>query len=929
MRFACPIFQNSHGPSSPPSVASWRDFSVAAALALSAGSSPAITLNFPGAAIERIAVLSTTRAEDTLRLTLREPAAGPPLVHALGSRILVDFPGVTGLPRRKESFASGMIESLMLISTDERTRLILTLRKSARPRLELKGAEVVLGLTDDDAPPMAISPASSPPPAGPAGEKAEGLQGQGPAQMLLLELSVNDQPLPDIVLAERRPDGRLVLPLAAWKAARLRPHGEALPLPDGETGYALDALPGLRYTMDLRQLKLALTVPAEAFEATGMALAGRGDIPPNAAPPGLYLNYDMFAIRGEAGTNSHGGLVETVAFSRWGSFMTGALVRGNEGENRSVRTETFWRQDFPDRMASLTIGDTLGSGGAGSRPVRFGGIRWGRDFSLAPGYITHPMPTLAGSAALPSSVDLLVNNQRVIAGRQMAAGPFTLSNIPVVNGEGELTLVVRDLRGVDTLVTQKYYGAPRLLAPGLADFSFEAGALRLNYGSESADYGDRFAASTYRRGLTSALTAEGRVELQPTRRAAGLELSGLLGTVALARVGAAWSRSEDTDSSATISGGRYLLGLERSSRRGSWALNWDYFGERFRQFAAASTEPRPRTRFTAGGGLPLGHGMSLGISYARQTTWDGDDFSLAALNFSWALTSNLHLSAYVSKQLAPNKSWSGGLSLTLPLQPQTVLSSQGIRDTTGRRTMSAQASRSAPAGPGWGWRVKTSDSPGQTAQGGVTLNTNQAQFSAESNAGQGTNAVRLGASGSLGWLQGVPFASRHIGQGAFAVVRVGDFEGVPVMRSHQAAALTERNGAAVVPGLLPYQKNLLTIDAALLPMSAEISQVQSTVTPYARSGVFVDIPVRRARNALVILRQADGRPVPSGARVRLTPAGHEFSVARRGEVYLSDLQNENQLAVAWEGNSCTLPFRLTGSEGEEPRIGPLTCADGP
>ncbi len=128
-----------------------------------------------------------------------------------------------------------------------------------------------------------------------------------------------------------------------------------------------------------------------------------------------------------------------------------------------------------------------------------------------PGYITYPTPSISGSAALPSTVDLLVNNRRQETSA-LQPGPFDLTNVPVVTGAGQMQLIVRDLLGRETVINQNYYLAPALLSPGLSDFSYEAGSLREQYGTRSNGYGAAFGAGTYRLGLTDALTAEVRGE---------------------------------------------------------------------------------------------------------------------------------------------------------------------------------------------------------------------------------------------------------------------------------------------------------------------------------------------------------------------------------------------------------------------------------
>jgi outer membrane usher protein len=743
--------------------------------------------------------------------------------------------------------------------------------------------------------------------------------GHGP-QTLLLEVTINTLKLEAIIRAEILADGRLALPVEAWSASRLRPAGEKLALPDGYEGYALDAVPGLQYQLDSGGLTLDITVPAEAFAASTFGDGRGGEAPPNQAPPGFYFNYNLSGTRAADSSLSYGAFLEGVAFNSWGSLVTNGVMRGDDNQRELIRTDTYFQKDLPGSMETLVLGDTIGSGGAWSRPVRFGGIRWARNFALRPGYFSFPLPSISGSAALPSTIDVLVNNQHQQS-QTVDPGPFALTNVPVVTGAGEVNLVVRDLLGVKTLVTQSYYTSPRLLAEGLSDFSFEAGLLRENYGSRSNDYSSVFAAGTWRQGFNNALTGEARLELQQHRQATGIEIAGLLGHFAVARAAAAYARAGGEQ------GGRYLLGLERRSLGGSGSLQWEYFDSGYTQFGASSSETRPHGRLSAGYGMPLFPGASAGVSYISQSSWDGERFQLVSANLGVSLPWNMYLNAYASRQLNQNKGWSGGLNLILPLGSQRTVSASSTHDNAGRITNALFATQSVSQGPGLGWRLRTSDDPRLQLLAGATVNTNYGQVNADANLGKDGTALRLGANGSIGWLQGLPFATRNIGHGSFAVVKVGEIENVPVYRSNQIAASTNSSGMALVPNLLPYQNNQITIDPGELPFDVEIKGVKETALPYARSGLLVEFPVRRSHNALVVLHQPNGKPVPGGAHVTVSPGGLTFIVAKRGQVYLTDLESDNRIAVQWRDGHCDLAITLPADGQAEPRIGPLTCGD--
>lgn len=744
-------------------------------------------------------------------------------------------------------------------------------------------------------------------------------QAQPKAETLLLDVRVNDRWIPGIVRVERLEDGRLALPAELWKEARLKPVGEPVTLSDGTRGYVLEAVAGVVYKIDRSRLALDITAPPAAFDLTLLSLRDSLTAP-TPTPLGAYLNYDLAATRAERSSTRYGAFVEGVGFGSRGAFVASGVVRADEQTHSTLRLDTYWRTDLPGRMETLVVGDTIGTGGAWSRPVRYGGVRYARDFNLAPGFITYPTPSISGSAALPSTVDVLINNQRS-AQSKVQPGPFELTNVPIVTGAGQMQLVVRDMLGRETVISQSYYIAPLLLAPGLSDFSVEAGALRKNYGTRSNDYGSTFGAGTYRLGITDALTGEARAEVERDRAAAGAGVAANVGDFAVVAFAAGYAISDGER------GGHYVASVQRATPKGGASIAAEHFDPGYRQFGAGAFETRPKDQIVAGGSVALGFGLTAGVSYTQRTTWEGTRFSLVGANVGIALPGNMYVSAYASRALNDGQGFAGGLNLIIPFGDRRVMAAGSARDATGHVVNTVQATQSAPAGPGWGWRLAGSDSETQHVQTGATYNSHHAQFTADANAGRDANAVRLGANGSVGWMSGLTFASRRIDQGAFAVVHVGDLEGVAVSLSNQVVAVTNSKGLALVTGLLPYQLNQLTLDADLLPFDIDIGGIRETVVPYARSGALISFAVKRSRDALVVLQQPDGAPVPAGARVTVTPGNQDFIVARRGEVYLLDLADDNRIDVRWKGGGCILVLKMApvAPGAEPPRIGPLVC----
>lgn len=96
-------------------------------------------------------------------------------------------------------------------------------------------------------------------------------------------------------------------------------------------------------------------------------------------------------------------------------------------------------------MTSFRIGDSISRGGTGAPPIRFAGLQYGRNFLTRPHFVTMPLPTVTGSATLPSTVDVYIDN--VLKGSQkVEPGPFDLREVPINGGAGKFNIVVRTAR---------------------------------------------------------------------------------------------------------------------------------------------------------------------------------------------------------------------------------------------------------------------------------------------------------------------------------------------------------------------------------------------------------------------------------------------------------------------------------------------------
>ncbi len=190
-----------------------------------------------------------------------------------------------------------------------------------------------------------------------------------------------------------------------------------------------------------------------------------------------------------------------------------------------------------------------------------GGLSLSRDFSIRPDIITYPLPTFAGKTAVPTAVDLFINGYRS-SNSQLQPGPFTITDIPYINGSGEAVLVTTDALGRQVSTTLPFYVASTLLKPGLSDGAFSAGALRRDYGIKNFSYGPVAASGSYHYGATDWLTLESHAEA-----ASSLALGGFGSLIKLGNFG--------------VLNGAYTLSQMRGNHGNQFNWGYQYTHSRF------------------------------------------------------------------------------------------------------------------------------------------------------------------------------------------------------------------------------------------------------------------------------------------------------------------------------------------------------------
>ncbi|WP_260295759.1 fimbria/pilus outer membrane usher protein [Sedimenticola hydrogenitrophicus] len=501
--------------------------------------------------------------------------------------------------------------------------------------------------------------------------------------------------------------------------------------------------------------------------------------------------------------------------------------------------------------------------------------------------------------------------------QRVSPGSFTITEVPVITGEGEVRLLVRDILGRENLISVPYYASSDLLQAGLHDYTYEAGFLRRRFAIESNDYGRFFIAGTHRLGLNDRLTGELRAELMAEQQTAGAAVTYNWRDVGIVNGAAALSHGPRGQ------GGLLSVGLQHQGQTFGFSLHTQLASDRFTQLGESERFVAPRQVTLARANLSTGSRGSAFLSYVHQAGPTQPDIDLVSAGYSVNLFGNTFLSLFAVHSLDDRQAASFGLNLTHAFGSRTTGSINWSRQD-GRSTPSIQLQQSLPHGDGFGYRLASTGGPYPRQSAALLMQNGVGSYSVEASRENDMSAQRFSAAGGVALLGGGLHLSRRLDD-SFAVVKVGDFPNVPVSADNQVVAHTDANGSALVPALRAYQKNSISIHTDALPLDAEIDAVRLSITPRRRSGSLVAFPVRSVRGALLKIFLADGTPLPSGAVVTVNGQEGSFPVARRGEAYVTGLARDNVVRAAWKGRDCTLQVALPADPGPLPVLGPFVC----
>ncbi|RWO78184.1 fimbria/pilus outer membrane usher protein [Mesorhizobium sp.] len=755
---------------------------------------------------------------------------------------------------------------------------------------------------------------------------------------LQLEVFINGTST-DLVAAFRQDaDGTLAIEPVQLRNVGIEPAEEAM-RPDGLIDIA--RLPLVSFEFDEAAQTIHFTIEYDARSARVIDAHERAQDEASAGSPqsslGALVNYTLFAGTGSAGKDDMwafegaSGWFEGRAFSPFGVLASSYIASSSPDElYGSTRLDTTWSYSNPKWLTTFRAGDVITGGLSWTRPARLGGLQIQRNFGLRPDLVTMPLPELSGSAAVPSTVDIYVNNARRVS-EQVPTGPFQITNLPVVTGSGTARVVVRDALGRETVSETPFFASSDLLASGFWDYSAEAGFARRFYGVESADYDGRFMASgTARYGLTDWLTLEGHAE-----GGGGLVNGGAGAVFGLGQYGvgsfAASGSSYDGQTGFQVAG---------SVEFELWDLHFfartqRTFGD-YNDIAGITAEaPLPEEGFISTApprsldqlsvSVPLKFDPStLNFSYTQLETVEGDRSQILGLSFNRSI-GRASLFATAFKDLADEDSFGVFAGVSIPIG-EDIYASTGVSSDSDGTSVTTDLVKAESAEIGSvGWRLRDTEGTYTERAASVSYRAPFARF--EASVGQYEDQFRATAQadGSVVFAGRDVFFSNRIND-AFAVVDAG-VPDIEVQYENRPAGRTNRRGKLLVPGLRSYEPNQITIDPTNLPVDATVGGTREVTVPTDRSGTVVKFDVETdVQAALVTLRDEDGEFVETGAAGQVEGTSASFIVGYDGQAFIKGLGAQNRVVVDQPTRGrCTAEFVYDPRGGEQVTIPDAVC----
>jgi outer membrane usher protein len=690
----------------------------------------------------------------------------------------------------------------------------------------------------------------------------------------------------------------------------------------GETYIALSSVAGLTFSIDEKTASLTLLADPDLFKKEAVNMSYKKPYAVTyTRDNSAFLNYGVQYSSQEPTLN-----VSSELGVRTGAYLTASSFNyfRNDETDRLVRLLTYMRRDDRSILRTVIVGDAPAVSGILGSTLIIGGITVAKNYAIDPSFIRYPSLSFSGTAFTPSEVDVKVNGMTV--GREtLQPGQFRFNNIPAVVGLGTADIVIKDVFGRETVISQPFYYSDQLLQKGLHEYSYSVGFIREDFGTQSFSYGKAAALAFHNYGFSSRLKAGIALEASTDSITAGPTASFLVSKLGVVSAGAAVSNA-----AGKTGWGGYANYSFRSD-----VLNASAFVESLsRNYSNLSLTPNDdKTSLSFGASLGVTDRTygSLSVSYAHSSMYNQPDVNHYGISYTKSLTDNAVLFATANRsdyQTTKNDQLFFGLNVYFG---KGISGNINYTYTDGNDIAGASLQKNLPAGPGYGFNVDVSSQESKTDIHGVVQYQNDYGI-------YGVGYQKIGgqedylasAAGGIGYIDGSVFLSRPI-LDAFAKVKVDGLEGVRVYEFGNEIGKTDKKGNVIIPDFHSFIDNKIDIANRDIPINYTIPALTQYISPPYRGGSVVRFDVTKIQAVSGRIFVFDnGRKVPLESGNMWVRVGEETIrglIGTGGEFYIENVPpGKHSAQAAYKSKECTFELTIPESEDIWIDIGEVTCS---
>lgn len=678
------------------------------------------------------------------------------------------------------------------------------------------------------------------------------------------------------------------------------------------------AVPAAHVRFDMSTLRLEVEI-AQALVIT----RPRGWISPSSWDKGVsaaFVGYDINNYRYHTSNNDSNqtwlGLRVGFNIGGWAFRHRGSRSYGNTSNDGYNSIETALHHDIPMLHSQLTLGE-FNTDGTLMESINLRGVRLSSDERMLPGSQRGYAPVVRGIAASNARV-VIRQNGNVLYETTVPPGPFSISDIYPTGYGSDLNVTVTESSGQTRSFTVPFASVAQLVRPGYLRYQLSAG--RYNY--EGAAQSDIVSQSTLQYGLSNDLTLNSGVIFAPhyTSGLTGLAFNTSIGAIAsdvtiaqskLTHTGETkFGYSFHSSYSARIPGldTNISLAAYRYSSSDFFSLKDtmqanSYTSARTGTLQYISARPKNQLQLSINQDLGQKYG-SLFLAGSSYRYWDKpgshSEYQAGYTNFL----------GRISYQLGYSRSKDHGtdrtddrvyLNFSMPLSDtfRNTLVSATMSHSRNANNMQTMVSGVSGDDNQFNWGVSgNTQSHGET---GWTLNTGYRTPFVQTSATAGSDSAKnrqmsLGISGAL---VAHPYGltlSNDLSD-TFTIIHAPGARGARINNS--VGHKLDYWGNGIVPHVIPYEKNPISIDPEMLPTDVELSATEQEVIPRANSSTLVSFTTKTGDLILFDIRLNNGDTVPMGAEAideNKQPIGW---VAQGGRLFTRGLSDKGRIQIVW------------------------------